>query len=288
MEDNREKTAMENDNVISEAQETIRICPKCGAENKCDAKFCNKCGSEFHDGQTEKNRCPRCGEAYESGAKYCLKCGYKFQRHTTRKRVYLILLVFVILLGGFTILNYRHEKEVQAKYEAEQKELREKEEKRQEEIATYQEQAKKLYSDMVDTGGNLDTLSMMYGMAVEKDTDLLGPSFFISYVEGLCAQEISDEKDKRRNIDQEIEGLRKLNCSEPEVENLDKAIDDFYNAYCERYDLLVGEDFSAINFKSKDNTCKDRYVKAKSNACAEINKIENEQSEETKDTEISE
>ncbi len=48
------------------------VCPKCGAENPPDAKFCWNCGAKL---QPEPVICPKCGAVNEPGAKFCSQCG---------------------------------------------------------------------------------------------------------------------------------------------------------------------------------------------------------------------
>jgi class 3 adenylate cyclase len=44
-------------------------CPKCQAENKGDADFCNECGTKV------EVACPKCGRLNRPGSKFCDKCG---------------------------------------------------------------------------------------------------------------------------------------------------------------------------------------------------------------------
>jgi class 3 adenylate cyclase/tetratricopeptide (TPR) repeat protein len=44
-------------------------CPKCGVDNRADAKFCRECGSPL------AARCPSCGAPNEAGQKFCDECG---------------------------------------------------------------------------------------------------------------------------------------------------------------------------------------------------------------------
>ena len=46
-------------------------CPKCQAENREGARFCNECGSKF------ELTCPDCGTTNRPGAKFCDECGHK-------------------------------------------------------------------------------------------------------------------------------------------------------------------------------------------------------------------
>ena len=68
----------------------------------------------------------------------------------------------------------------------------------------------------------------------------------------MCANEITEEKGRKRDIDSLYEELDELECEEEEIKELKAAIEDFYYSYCERYDLLVDMNFSASNFESKN------------------------------------
>ena len=49
-------------------------CPKCGYDNKADAKFCNECGNKL------ELICPECRKTNTSGSKFCNQCGTRFSR----------------------------------------------------------------------------------------------------------------------------------------------------------------------------------------------------------------
>lgn len=51
-------------------------CPKCGAANLSNAKFCTECGAKMEaGGQTAP--CVKCGAALSAGSKFCNECGTK-------------------------------------------------------------------------------------------------------------------------------------------------------------------------------------------------------------------
>ncbi len=54
------------------------ICPKCGASNLANAKFCNDCGAKMESaGQTVP--CAKCGAQIQAGSKFCNECGTKVE-----------------------------------------------------------------------------------------------------------------------------------------------------------------------------------------------------------------
>ena len=53
--------------------EQIVVCPKCGANNNKESKFCNKCGNQI----IELNICPNCNHENALDAAFCSKCGNK-------------------------------------------------------------------------------------------------------------------------------------------------------------------------------------------------------------------
>lgn len=53
-------------------------CPKCGAANLANAKFCNDCGAKMAPaGQTVP--CAKCGAQVQPGSKFCNECGTKVE-----------------------------------------------------------------------------------------------------------------------------------------------------------------------------------------------------------------
>jgi len=54
-------------------------CPKCGASNLSNAKFCNECGAKVEAaGQTVP--CVKCGAQLHAGAKFCVECGSRQEK----------------------------------------------------------------------------------------------------------------------------------------------------------------------------------------------------------------
>ncbi|MCC8023706.1 MAG: zinc ribbon domain-containing protein [Clostridium sp.] len=227
--------------------EEIRKCPKCGTEVDAESRFCNKCGWDFENDATQSRKCSRCGAVMEKDAKYCLKCGYST---LTRKNKLPIIIAIIVVLGigisGTTF--YLNQKAKQEAYEAELKAERE----RQELIHSYQSKAIELFDAINGAKTNFNLLSTMFATSTELNTGLLGPSFFTSYVEGLCSSELSAEKTRKRTIDELHESLKKIQCNETEVENLKGVVEDYYFSYSDRYDLLVNINFTVSNFSSKE------------------------------------
>lgn len=52
-------------------------CPKCGLENRPDARFCKQCGQLLQAQTTPSpgNACPACGATTKPGARFCPRCG---------------------------------------------------------------------------------------------------------------------------------------------------------------------------------------------------------------------
>lgn len=66
----------EEDKKLAEGnwRETIvASCPKCGAPQATNAKFCPECGTKIKASST----CSKCGAALTPGAKFCPECGEK-------------------------------------------------------------------------------------------------------------------------------------------------------------------------------------------------------------------
>lgn len=56
---------------------TNQKCPKCGAANLANAKFCTECGSKME--ASGQQSCAKCGAQMPSGAKFCNECGNKVE-----------------------------------------------------------------------------------------------------------------------------------------------------------------------------------------------------------------
>ncbi|HEY6121421.1 MAG TPA: SPFH domain-containing protein [Pyrinomonadaceae bacterium] len=54
-------------------------CPKCGAANSADAKFCNECGAVMQT-QSQTVPCVKCNAPLQAGAKFCSECGASQER----------------------------------------------------------------------------------------------------------------------------------------------------------------------------------------------------------------
>ncbi len=53
-------------------------CPKCGAANLANAKFCNDCGAKMETA-TQTVPCAKCGAQMQPGSKFCNECGTKVE-----------------------------------------------------------------------------------------------------------------------------------------------------------------------------------------------------------------
>ena len=61
---------------ITEVTAEVVTCPKCGAPNERDARFCFSCGTELVvPEKPELIACPECRVANAPGAKFCSQCG---------------------------------------------------------------------------------------------------------------------------------------------------------------------------------------------------------------------
>ena len=61
----------------TQTQSTTKACPKCGAMNKQNAKFCFECGEKL-PAKTE-TFCPECGTKVSDKTKFCPECGTKIK-----------------------------------------------------------------------------------------------------------------------------------------------------------------------------------------------------------------
>ena len=231
-------------------------CKFCGAEVEEGAKFCPNCGKNLEEA-SEKKKCPQCGAELEKDAKFCLKCGCSLEKKAApkgnKKLIIGIIVLAVVVCVGAGIGLVAHKKAVEkAAYEQRLAEERAADEARKELIKTYEQKAIELNDAINGTKNNFNLLSTMYDTSTDLNTGLLGPDFFTEYVQGLCASEITTEKERKRDIDKIYTELQDIGCEEEEVQELKAAIEDYYFAYCDRYDFLVEGNFSVANFKSKE------------------------------------
>ncbi len=54
-------------------------CPKCGAVNLANAKFCNDCGAKMETA-VQTVPCSKCGAQLQAGSKFCNECGTKVEQ----------------------------------------------------------------------------------------------------------------------------------------------------------------------------------------------------------------
>jgi S1-C subfamily serine protease/ribosomal protein L40E len=76
-------------------------CPKCGATNRPNAKFCGQCSAPLAPAMTMKI-CPQCGKQNRIGARFCGQCGYTFGTPAARvppRRAVYIAGATVLMLG---------------------------------------------------------------------------------------------------------------------------------------------------------------------------------------------
>lgn len=102
----------------------MKICPN-GHEVSDVAKFCPKCGAELHESIAEEVRfCKKCGNERKGAEKFCSHCGTPFYGDQTsldmgevahgssfnKKLVFFLILVPLILFGGYFVNNHIQEK----------------------------------------------------------------------------------------------------------------------------------------------------------------------------------
>ncbi len=258
-----------------------RICPRCHAEQNQDSTFCNKCGWNFETGEAPHKYCPKCGSELDDDSKFCNKCGYDFggkPKNGKKKPIVLIAIVAVLVVGCIAggTAYFMYQKAAKEAYEAEQ----EAERQRQEFIASYQTKVVEVRNAIQGAKSNFDMLSTMFATSTSLNDGLLGPSFYTSYAEGLCADEITEEKGRKRDVDSLYEELDELECEE-ETKELKEAIEDFYYSYCERYDLLVDMNFTASNFEAKNQTSSSDFSDKEKSVNAIISQIDFNNNTET-------
>jgi len=65
-------------NVVAETKSDDadkKYCPKCGAANLKNAKFCSECGGKM----VVAGKCPKCSADVTSKSKFCPECGEKLK-----------------------------------------------------------------------------------------------------------------------------------------------------------------------------------------------------------------
>lgn len=102
----------------------MKKCPN-GHEVSDVAKFCPKCGAELHESIAEEVRfCKKCGNERKGAEKFCSHCGTPFYgdqtsldlgevahgTSTNKTLIYILILVPIILIGGYFVNNHIQEK----------------------------------------------------------------------------------------------------------------------------------------------------------------------------------
>lgn len=261
-------------------------CLNCGTEIEDNANFCGNCGNpiEITNEIQMTKYCPKCGESMESEAHFCVKCGYGVneKKKSHFGLIVAIVVVLVVCVVGGTGF-YMYQKAKREAYEAYQSQLAA-ERQRQAEIHAYQKKSIELSDAINAAKSNFNLMSTMYSTSTEMNTGLFGPSFFTSYVQGLCSSELSEEKSRKKEIDALYDELNELNCSEEEVVELKKVIDDYYNSYEDRYKLLVEGNFSVYTFSSEEKASSSDFETKYKCVQEEINNIDRDALEESTET----
>ena len=258
-------------------------CIHCGAEIDDDARFCLKCGKPIeNDNGVNVKTCPKCGALMESDALFCTKCGHgeKGKKKPIGLIIPIVIVVILVVTGGTGV--YMHQKAEREAYEVQLAAERQ----RQAEIHEFQKKSIELYDAINGAKSNFNLMSTMYSTSTELNTGLLGPSFFTSYIEGLCSSELTAEKSRKREVDSLYSEFSNLKCNEEEISELKKVMDNYYYAYEDRYELLVEGDFSVYSFSSEDKASSSDFDEKSKAAEQEINNIDkdalDDTSEETK------
>lgn len=223
-------------------------CKYCGAEVEADSKFCTKCGKSIMKETLVECDDPKC------------------TNHETKKKkiqITAIAVIVLLIIGVGGTVFYIH-----------QKAIKEAEMQRQAEIDLFQEKSIEIYDSINKAETNFNLMSAMYSTSTEMSGGLLDSAFYTSYVKGLCSSEITEEKSRKKEVDEIYYDWKNLDCNEDEIEELKNAIEDYYNAYLNRYNLLVETDFSVYSFASDEKTNSTNFNNKKSVAKEEINMIE--------------
>lgn len=77
-----------------------RFCPRCGAEMREGAKFCNQCGYEYSRGKIY----PNCHATIKGEEQFCTNCDYKFNISPTHRISPLEIIVCIVLVIGAFIM----------------------------------------------------------------------------------------------------------------------------------------------------------------------------------------
>lgn len=244
-----------------------KICPHCNAEQSQESGFCKRCGWNFETNSMPHKYCQKCGSELKVDGKFCNKCGYDLLSKPEagkKKRILPIVVAAVLIVGtiagGTAYSYYMHQKDVkeakeaQEAYEAVLEALREAERQRQEFIVSYQKKAIAVRDAIQEAKTNFSLMSAMFATSTEPSDSLFGSSFYTAYAERLCSGQMAAEKTRKIEIDKLYKELDAMKCNEKEVQELKKAMEDYYHSYCDRYDLLIEMDFSTSEFDLKESS----------------------------------
>lgn len=257
-------------------------CPFCGECVEEDAVFCTKCGKKIADDKTESpvketevqsvevKRCPKCGKELKVSDEFCDACGEKINKSHSKKKkgipIIIAVIIIVLLAGGATGVIFKIRADKKA---AELAEIA-----RQEEVKDYCEKCKELVAEIQKSNTNFDILNTMFDAASEMDgTYLMTKQDYIDYCASLCLGEINEERNRKSTVDTLYNDILENRCKDSDVAELSDAVDNYYSAYKDMYDLLVLQKFSATSYKISFSELKSRMDDANQKYNVTINSL---------------
>lgn len=240
------------------------VCPKCGATLGDGQMFCPKCGTP--KGGVKSNVCGKCGAELQEGQEFCPKCGQKAglivdtnvnsaisqfnnnlnktnEKKKKKSKVLPIVLAIVLLVVGvggyftYSIIQEKKAEEATAAMEAS--------------INEYKETATSLYSSVLISGSNMETI----GNAIQSAWKKYINSSYGTYYNGTYIYSVDsavsaaqDEQSSKisavRSSDSSISSLYKSLLTIPDANNqelqeIKDAVKELYDAYQDMYDCVI-------------------------------------------------
>lgn len=147
------------------------------------------------------------------------------------------------------------------------------ERERQVKIEKYQKQAVEVAREIAEAATVFDKVADVYLLAIKEDGGgLISPDQFLEISKQTATSVIDDEQMRQDNIKKLVDDLDKLDCHEPEMEDIKKTLNTLASACGDRFDFIAKGDFNASNFESLNTDSQNKFSSAISNAVDALKK----------------
>lgn len=124
--------------------------------------------------------------------------------------------------------------------------------------------AQELKDAIESTKFHFMTMEGMYPLLDDfQETIFLTRPEYVSYIQAGCSKEITEARSERPKVDALYEQFTALACEEEETQELNEAVNDLYDAFCERYEVLIEGNIDIYDFSGDYAPIKERYTEAR-------------------------